>query len=178
MQHQHYMQLRPELHRLFTAYARRLVRNVRESITEEDLVQEAEIAAYQLLERTTDSGENLIAYLTLRGRGAMLDHIRAHRWTPRNQPVESMQSTDTDEYIESPTEGHQCSNPERIYAAVQTVIELERYASKGAHTHRAVVLALLVDGKSQITIAKELGVTESRISQIVKQLREHLESLQ
>lgn len=163
-----YLKQRPELVPQFLSRARQLARIAPEGVEVEDLVQEAEMAAYKTcmsVEETPD--RNFTALLAIRGKGAMLDFIRKQRWTPRGVAVVSHVSVEDDIHLE--VEGSRAFEPSLEMEARQILARLERFVRR--RPRHAALLALLVEGDSLATIGLALGFTESRACQMTAELR-------
>jgi RNA polymerase sigma factor (sigma-70 family) len=135
----------------------------------DDLFQEGMIAAWQLVERRRDElGEKAWTTFALRrAEGAMLDAIRAARWgrrwnhDPSMTPVSLDAPVSTaDEYL---TLADTVAGPADDVSAPTVDDALARLTPR----ERAVV-RMVADGWTRQRVGEVLGVSESRVSQIVR----------
>lgn len=163
-----FLTFRPDLLRQLKRAAWKL-RSVVPVVSYEDLLQEAEIAAYSAFIKMVDiqdaTRDSVLGYLVKRGRGAMLDHIRTMGSRNRGN-VERFVLLPLEEDWDTP----HFETPEACLEAKQSIAWLAAKAALrtvGGYSHLAI-LEMLLDGMTRNEIAKKVGVTSSRVCQIVK----------
>jgi RNA polymerase sigma factor (sigma-70 family) len=142
----------------------------------EDLYQVARIALWQAGNKPPD-------YQTVIARSAMQDELRRHRWIGRgkNSPMQEMVSYDS--FAAQPggsasePDASDSGLPEDFFGttdclAASMVAVRQCIAGFGRLTERQRdVLGALASGMHQAEVARTLGISEKRVSQLVGDLR-------
>ena len=149
---------------LIRRIARRQIARLPASVEMDDMVQAGLIGAWGLLQR---EDEPLDAYLSARIRGAMLDELR--RTDPLSRHGRDRQQADSLTF--EPLGSHDCVDPalgpeERLSAQQMVTAALAAFERLPARVQRALVL-YYESGLPMAEIGAELGVTESRVSQML-----------
>lgn len=137
------------------------------AVSVEDLIQEAELAAYLAFINkgdTTKGTESITAYLGKRGRGAMIDALR--RMTPGGRffqiPRSAFVSAELIDVKDENSPDLDFEVKERYARIVAKAIC--RHVGKLTHLE---VLNLVLEGKSISAIAATAGVCVARVSRVV-----------
>lgn len=140
--------------------ARPLLRMLVQPLEMEDLYQVGRIALWQSGPDKPSSHQTVIA------RKAMIDELRRHRWIKRaaygTAPMDMQSYDDWDAAPDGSTDCHAAS----LVAVRQCIARLGRLNER-----QREVLGALASGMHQAEVARTLGLTESRVSQLVADLR-------
>jgi RNA polymerase sigma factor for flagellar operon FliA len=159
----------------------RIARNCNVPLPLEDLMQEGAIACFEALPRfDAGRGLKLETFVGLRIRGAILDYVRQHgrllsggMRTGRREVVVSLQRPLTDSSFadnEPLTVGETLADPNAVDPALASHRDRWRQMLKGlSTTERIILLSYFVAGETREQIAQSIGLSESRVSQIMSQ---------
>lgn len=147
--------------RVIRAAAKPLLGKLVRSLDRDDLYQVGRIALWQAGDKPPD-------YQTVIARSAMRDELRRHRWIGRSTKGDaSMQEMASYDELEELPDVMTDDESASMVAVRQFI----------AHVHRLTerqrdVLDALASGLEQAEVARDLGMSEARVSQHVKALRE------
>ena len=151
--------------RIVRIAARPLLRKLVTPLDADDLYQVGRLALWERGQGKEEAHQITIA------RNAMVDEIRRHRWTCRSDYGDGaaweMASYDAWEHIpEGMTDCHAAS----LVAVRQCIARMRNLTDR-----QRQVLSCLVAGMQKQEVAAECGVSPSRVTQIVAELRERVE---
>ncbi|MBA3588315.1 sigma factor [Methylibium sp.] len=167
-------QLRPQ----FKRKAHRLLGLANRCVDIDDLMQVATIKAWEAWCKERESsaeGANVLAYMAIRGKGAMYDLLDSTNWAGRGAKSVNAESLGDDGSHEEADH----ATPENYLHATQMAEQLMRKCRsyKPAQVavrrpHHQTVLRLLVEGFNGREIAGHLGVSEVTVSLVIKDIRQ------
>lgn len=147
--------------RVIRAAAKPLLGKLVRSLDRDDLYQVGRIALWQ--KAPPDAPASL---QTIIARNAMRDELRQHRWIGRSVDSPMQEMASYDEWDELP-DGWTDDEAASCVAVQQFLAKAERLTGR-----QRDVLDALASGLEQTEVARELGISDSRVSQHVKALRE------
>jgi RNA polymerase sigma factor (sigma-70 family) len=140
--------------------ARPLLRMLVQPLEKEDLYQVGRIAIWQAGPDKPPSHQTVIA------RKAMIDELRRHRWIKRaaygTAPMDMQSYDDWGTVPDGSTDCHAAS----LVAVRQCIAGFGRLTER-----QRDVLGALASGMHQAEVARTLGISEKRVSQLVADLR-------
>lgn len=177
----------PELFREYRAFAESIAGRYRarlpRSFLSEDVSAAARAGLWDAVRKYGDRPQSEFRTLAgLRIRGAIVDECRTHDWLPRHARggfAESFRQVYVDglEGLERFREYSKTPDPEAEIDQRRRMAVLDEAVARLPPRKRDVMRALLA-GREQVVVARQLGVTQARVSQIaaeaVRELKEGL----
>jgi RNA polymerase sigma factor (sigma-70 family) len=140
--------------------ARPLLRMLVQPLEQEDLYQVGRIALWQAGPDKAPAQQTTIA------RNAMIDELRRHRWISRKDyGTAPMEMPSYDEWETAPEGTTDCLSASMV-AVRQCIAKLQ-----SLNDRQRQVLGWLASGMDQAEVAQALGVTPTRVCQMVRELR-------
>lgn len=145
-------------------------RHIGPGLSREDLAQEGRIAAWRARAALAEMPDDLHRHNSLQRRvlGAMLDANRA-AWRQRPLAVFSSDADDPDD--DSTNVARASVAPDQPERALQLRQAVMRLVTRGT-PQLVECISHLADGADARTVARDLGMHESRVSQLRKRARE------
>ena len=157
--------------------ARPLLRMLVQPLDKEDLYQVGRIAIWR-------AGDNLAPALqTIIARNAMRDELRRHRWIGRGKNSPMLEMVSYDSFADQP--GGSAGEPDASDSGLRedffgttdclsaSMVAVRQCIAKlqSLNDRQRQVLGWLASGMDQAEVAQALGVTPTRVCQIVRELR-------
>lgn len=154
------------------AFYNQLPRSLQPAIDLEDLEQVARIALWEAANRYDEArGTVFWLFARQRVRGALIDAMRTQGiWNRKKKPAVLPESLDVDLNVEDGNTTTQDSDHGEGAKAIEQGAEMALVArrARGHLTEReaSIVVSSLVEGKRLKEVGRDLGIGESRVSQI------------
>ncbi len=162
----------PLVHRIVGRMLRRLPRNV----LRDDLVAAGTVGLLDALRRQTGRGVEFTWYARVRIRGAVIDELRAQDWLSRRARQKQRSEEGSSAFgviaFEDLPEAHRemedkkTANPEWAACARSQADVLARAVRRLPVRERTIINAHYFGGEQLSAIARELGVSGPRVSQL------------
>jgi RNA polymerase sigma factor for flagellar operon FliA len=180
-------QYAPLVRKIVGGFLRKLPRNVQR----DDLLAAGMCGLWDAIRRNPDgAGESFEWYLRVRIRGAIIDELRAQDWLPRRARAAAEATSGTDAYVPPPAVVrfddlsaweqeralYEASSTEAVLAHKQLLDHVLKEIDKLPPRDRHVMIERYSKARKLEEIAKEMGVTVPRISQIHARAVGHLRS--
>lgn len=184
-------ELAAHMHLVFGIVAE-FMRRVPRSVQRDDLIAAGSMGLVQALRSETHTcPEMLTAYARIRIRGAIVDELRRHDWSPRRRRLQSANAApanaaaDTEEkkgvvvigFDDLPPAHTLCEegpSPLEQLELHRSGLDLRRALEQLPPRERTIVRMRYFDDVSSKTIASTLGVSEARVSQLLSRATSQL----
>ncbi len=168
------------------------MRRVPRSVQREDLVAAGSMGLVQALRSEKHTcPEMLTAYARIRIRGAVIDELRRHDWSPRRRRVQSANDAPAngaagaeektgvvvigfDDLPPTHTFFEEGPSPLEQVEVQRSGLDLRRALEELPPRERAIVRMRYFDDVSSKTIASTLGLSEARVSQLLSRATSQL----
>lgn len=184
MTHRNLKKAQEDLLEQFTPLVRKIAggfqRKLPRSVLREDLIAAGMSGLWDAIRKHPDGGDDSFEwYARVRIRGAILDELRSQDWLPRRARAAAEANAGTDAYVPPPSvvriddvsewEQNRClaDNSQLEMVSKSREVQILMTAIENLEDRdRFVLESIFVKGDTALDVAKKLGVSEPRVSQL------------